>query len=57
MHPRDGVVVMVNVPNGLHQKVAGNVVWPENWWPTLEVAPFLRKVCRSQHLLERNVAG
>jgi hypothetical protein len=35
MHPRDGVVVVVNVRNGLHQKVAGKVGWPENWWPTL----------------------
>ena len=36
MHPRDGVVVVVNVRNGLHQKVAGKVGWPEDWWPTLE---------------------
>jgi hypothetical protein len=35
MHPRDGVVVVVNVGNGLHQKVAGKVGWPANWWPTL----------------------
>jgi hypothetical protein len=35
MHPRDGGVVVVNVRNGLHQKVAGKVGWPENWWPTL----------------------
>ena len=41
MHPRDGVVVVVNVRNGLHQKVAGKVGWPENWWPTL-IAPQLR---------------
>src|SRR5271168_4415703 len=36
MHPRDGVVVVVNVRNGLHQKVAGKVGWPEDWWPTLK---------------------
>ena len=28
--------MVVNVPNSLHQKVAGKVGWPENWWPTLE---------------------
>ena len=39
MHPRDGVVVVVNVRNGLHQKVAGKVGWPEDWWPTLSCKP------------------
>jgi hypothetical protein len=35
MHPRDGVVVVVNVCDCLHQKVAGKVGWPEDWWPML----------------------
>jgi hypothetical protein len=29
MHPRDGVVVVVNVGNGYIKK------WPVNWWPML----------------------
>jgi len=44
MHPRDGVVVVVNVRNGLHQKVAGKVGWPEDWWPTLVEVEGLGRV-------------
>jgi hypothetical protein len=46
MHPRDGVVVVVNVRNGLFQKVAGKVGWPENWWPTLVVAWRAKRMTR-----------
>jgi len=32
--------VVANVRNGLYQIVAGKVVWPVNWWPTLDYVSF-----------------